>query len=213
MKYKKIYENLTLCLLVVLPINYMVFNILLKGIPLVKYFKDMLMLLLFLLFAVSNPKIKKKDFLGVGIIFTIIAVILLKTLASRNLMDSLYALRLYMMPLLLYLIYAMNPLSKLQTYKIVRVLFYLSILMALWGIFQSFVLGDEFLINLNYKGESGRLSSGFYISGFRGIQRVTSTFPAPNAFALFSNFMIFIFLSTKSVLNVSNRCKHSNMSA
>ena len=114
MKYKKIYENLTLCLLVVLPINYMVFNILLKGIPLVKYFKDMLMLLLFLLFAVSNPKIKKKDFLGVGIIFTIIAVILLKTLASRNLMDSLYALRLYMMPLLLYLIYAMNPLSKLQ---------------------------------------------------------------------------------------------------
>lgn len=205
MTTNKLYEKLTLVLLVVLPINYMVFNIFLKPIPFIKYFKDIIMLCLLALTLTKKIKVKQVNsavFLAtVGIIITVF----FRIVTSDNMLDSLYATRLFIVPLLFYFCYSLNSVSEAQTIKILKVLFFLSVFLAVWGIFQAFVLGDTFLIDLNYKGDTGRLSSGFYISGYRGIQRVTSTFAAPNLYSLYSNLMFFIFIAFKDELNLSKK--------
>ena len=198
----KLYEKLTLWLLVVLPINYMVFNILLKRIHLIKYLKDFIIIGLILVaivtaFTKGQFKVKKKDSVAFLSAVGIGMVVLIRIITSSSIPDSLYTTRLLIVPLLFYFLYNIKAVSEVQIVKIYRVLFYLCVILAIWGIFQAFLLGDSFLIKLNYKGNTGRLSSGFYISGFRGIQRVTSTFAAPNIYALFSNSMFLLLISVK----------------
>ena len=201
----KLYERLTLLLLVVLPINYMVFNILLKSIPLIRYSKDLIMISLLGLMFTKRLKIKKDSAKIFLVIIGIFTLIFIKIAFSFNIPDSLYAARLLLVPLLFYLCYNFRGISKALTIKILNVLFCLSVILAIWGIFQAFVLRDTFLIKLNYKGMEGKLSSGFYISGYRGIQRITSTFAAPNLYALFTNMMFFLLVSVKEKLSLKNR--------
>lgn len=206
----KLYEKLTLWLLVVLPINYMVFNILLKRIHLIKYLKDFIIIGLILVaivtaFTKGQFKVKKKDSVAFLSAVGIGMVVLIRIITSSSIPDSLYTTRLLIVPLLFYFLYNIKAVSEVQIVKIYRVLFYLCVILAIWGIFQAFLLGDSFLIKLNYKGNTGRLSSGFYISGFRGIQRVTSTFAAPNIYALFSNSMFLLLISVKDELNINRK--------
>lgn len=206
----KLYDKLTLWLLVVLPINYMVFNILLKRIPLIKYLKDFIMIALIIIVVVTviakgRFKLKKKDTITLLSVEGIVMIVTMRIITSSSIPDSLYTTRLLLVPLLFYFLYIIKPISEVQILKVYRVLFYVCVILAIWGIFQAFILGDSFLIKLNYKGSTGRLSSGFYISGFRGIQRVTSTFAAPNIYALFSNSMFLLFISVKNELNISRK--------
>ena len=161
---KTIYEWLTLALLMVLPINYMVFNILLKKIPYIKFLKDFLMIVLLMIIGaklISKGLKVKRQFLAVtATIFGICLIVAFRILSSSNMMDSLYTTRLLIVPLLFCLGYVCFPISEKETINIFRTLFFLTVVLAVWGIFQAFILGDSFLIKLDYKGETGRLSIG-----------------------------------------------------
>ena len=150
----KLYERLTLLLLVVLPINYMVFNILLKSFPLVRYSKDLIMISLIGLMLTKRLKIKKDSAKIFLVIIGIFTLIFIKIAFSFNIPDSLYAARLLLVPLLFYLCYNFRGISKALTIKILNVLFCLSVILAIWGIFQAVVLRDTFLIKLKYRAFS-----------------------------------------------------------
>lgn len=206
---KTIYEWLTMALLFVLPINYMVFNILLKKIPYIKFLKDVLMIALLVIIVAKlfsrGIRVRRRYFATLVSVLGIVIIVLIRVASSSNMMDSLYTTRLLVVPLLFCMGYIWVPVSDKQTIRVIRALFFFSVILALWGIFQAFVLRDTFLINLNYKGDTGRLSSGFYISGFRGIQRVTSTFAAPNLYAMYTNLMLFLFIAFKERLELKRQ--------
>lgn len=185
--------------------NYLVFNILLKNIEFIKYWKEIVIYSLFIVILIrklKKGKISKLKPHELAIILTSL-IMLLQIIKSPNSVASIYTARLYIMPWIVYYCGRETILEKKDFYNLVRVMFYTTVIISLYGIFQAYVLGDSFLISLNYKGDSGRLSSGFYISGYRHIQRVTSTFAAPNLCAMYLSFLTIFFVAFKNKININ----------
>lgn len=189
MNIKSSVWNITLAklLVVLLVLNYTVITILLNDFFLLKYLRDVILIVLFLETvgpSLRQGKIKlyKIDLLAILMIVWLIVAFFL----SDNKVLASVSFRRYLFPLILFFVAShMNNVSydtiKQTHFFLLR--FFATI--SIWGVFQAHVLGDSFLKNIGYASAYsngyGRvmLANSFYFGGL-GVQRVVATFSNSN---------------------------------
>ncbi|MCI9286569.1 MAG: hypothetical protein HFJ57_01025 [Clostridia bacterium] len=196
---------------IMLPYHYMLICILAKDVPILKYWKETIIILMFFLDALKNISGRKKyKIKTIDIINSIFLLILMfYVIISDNKYSALYIARVYFLPMLLIPIVANMNLNKSNIKNLFNIIVINSIILSIWGIFQCIALGDKFLINIGYNhyfnSDLGyeRLHPAFYISGIIKFQRLTSTFVAPNTCAMYFSiiFTLILFLHKKIEMN------------
>lgn len=178
-------------------VNYMVVTVIMKDFFVVKYLRDILIVLLTLNTAVVTKCRIQKD--RVSACFTIFLLcIFIGIIQSDSISIMILAIRRYLIPLLWFYIIRKIDFRNRET-KIINFILYFILGLSVFGIFQAQVLGDTFLRSLGYPVEYsyayGRdmLYNSFYFGGL-GIQRVVATLSSSNICALVLGASMIFFL-------------------
>jgi len=109
--------------------------------------------------------------------------------------------RTYLVPTLIYYIIINIKDEGGFIKKLEKIFIYMGVVLAVFGMVQAFVLGEEFLFALGYESNGQYLAGNtFYISHFYGEQRVVSTFSAPNICGLYFGMVILVlFIRIKEI--------------
>lgn len=181
-------------LIVMLVINYMVVTIILGDPPYLKYLRDVLLLCIAGGILCSGL-VRTDKSMGWHLIFML--ALLVGTVQTSGLSTVIKLLRKYIFPLLaLFVAVRADLFSDMR--RFLKFLLYFFAIVALWGVFQAQILGDDFLKQLGYPTEYSylykdmMLYNSYYFGGF-GIQRVVSTISNSNVCALILG-MVLIFL-------------------
>ncbi|MBR4017523.1 MAG: CDP-glycerol glycerophosphotransferase family protein [Oscillospiraceae bacterium] len=184
-------------LLVLIMINYMFVTVLMDDSFLMKPLRDVLLVLLALMCLYKG---KFRRFAGMELITVFVLFCGLAFLRGDSLgLGSVY-LRRYLFPLILFALLTQMDMEKDFT-KVMRFVLIMFAVLSVWGVFQAYVLGDVFLMELGYPYQYAKhydrfiIANSFYFGGF-GIQRVVSTISNPNVFALIlGSTLIFLFFN------------------
>jgi len=185
-----------LCFAIVfMPFHYYVCELFIKNTSIDNLLRDFLIFLL-LMMSISNGVFKTNRtgiyvaiFIGILTLYAILSFLLNRYPGTLNIY------RTYLLPMLIYYPASTIKLNSLELTKIHKILSYETILIAAYGLFQAFVLGDDFLLEIGYSGTAGHLSStSFYINGFYGYQRVTGVFVSPNICGVILGMALVTFL-------------------
>lgn len=190
---------LTTTLLCGIALHYMFITIILNDNLLVKFWKETVIIIL-LLDTMSLRVVKKSkmgfyiDYSGIAFLFFIVSLLGASIIMTDTFIKSIFIVRLYIIPILVYYIAKNNSIfTKTVVSKIVKFSLAFYSIIALWGIFQALVLGDDFLINLGYPLKyAGRLRDSYYFGGFGDFQRVVSTFANTNVFGAVMGILIVV---------------------
>lgn len=185
-------------LIILLMTNYMVVTILLDDMIILKYLRDIILVTLFGL-NVLNKKIAKFEMGWICFIF----LLLLAFIRSDNMPLAIVSIRRYVFPIIaLITIKHFSSITKEKFNRVVDFLLIFFALISLWGVFQAWVLKDDFLKSIGYVTSYsygyGRdmLNYSFYFGGL-GIQRVVSTLSNANICGLVLGttllFLIFLY--------------------
>ena len=208
-KFDKIF--LLKLLIVVLTINYMVITIIMNDMTILKYSRDIILIaMLGLCVAGSGLTIKRRSIFYVLIlVFGLIAL-----LRADSMSLGVACFRRYMFPIGMFIaVTKMHSITKEQNFKdfLKFVLVFFAII-SVWGVFQAWVLGDEFLMKLGYptaylnQYKRVMLKHSFYFGGL-GIQRVVSTISNSNICGLILGSSMLFLISGYKVLPFSNKMK------
>lgn len=200
-RQNSIFEVIIVILIILMPLHNMIFDLIIPG-NVDNLWRDIFLISgILLLIATHHGKFKVGRY---GTIISLIWVMILSySLISDRLALALNLARTYLLPTLIYFIIINQVFSSKFIVKLENIFIYEAAVLAVWGIFQAFVLGDQFLKNLMYGG-GGKLSDSFYINGFFGIQRVTSTLVSPNICGVYFGMAIILI---QSKLDESKRNK------
>lgn len=196
-------------LFALLLINYQIITILCNDFVLLKFLRDIVLIMLIGDIWAKNGVRKPK---GITIIFVVafFAFLLNATVATSNISMSFTFLRKYIFPIaVFYTMLSWTSITNMEIIKIEKFILNFLFLFSLWGIFQAWILGDSFLIHLGYpvkySGAYGRmaLNDSFYF-GNLGIQRVVSTISNSNVCALILGTCIIFFVIGAEEI-ISNR--------
>lgn len=186
-------------------INYMIGTIILKDFFLVKYLRDVIVVVL--LFEIAREKRKNMQFETITICFLVFVFCeLFGMIQGESFRTVLLVARRYAIPLAVLFIVSQIDFNGEERGLLVYI-FYLIVALSIFGVFQAQVLGDGFLRNLGYPVEYsygyGRdmLYNSFYFGGF-GIQRVVATLSSSNICALALGASLLYFLVWSPVFNV-----------
>lgn len=181
-------------LIIFVPMHKMLFDIIIKG-NLDNLWRDALLIVSFVgLIFVRNKKIKLGRY-GLSIIL-MWGVVLIYTVISDRMNIAFNLARTYLIPTLIYFIIINSNISQESLKKMEDIFILVATALSIFGIFQAFVLGDEFLVQLGYISNGNHLASnGFYIGGFYGNQRVTSTLASPNICGIYFGIAIIVLYS------------------
>lgn len=200
----KIQVSLWKILILLEIINYQIVTILCNDFMPFKFLRDVLLLLIvFITFSRGSIKINK---LFIAIVLFFIAVTL-NIFRTTEIGISVTFLRKYFSPLLL-LVALMN--SKFIDEKIFNnfmgYLLNIFCITSIWGIFQAYILGPSFLIEIGYPTKFSyaynavTLKDSFYF-GNLGIQRVVSTVSNSNVYALvLGSFIVCSIINYKNII-------------
>lgn len=203
--YNYLDQRLLRLLIILLPFHYFIFTIILNDLGFLKYWKEGIILLVFLIIVLKegNEILKNKQceltLFDVSIFFFIIPVLFSFFFLTTDKNDGLYMLRVYLQPFLIYFIFRNIRMTEIQFNKFIHIVFNVGIVLSLYGLFQAIILGDQFLIKLGYMTKyEGRLLDSYYISGFGNFQRVVSTFVNANVCAIYLSFsLILVFINSQ----------------
>lgn len=172
-------------LIVLLVINYMVITILLKDNFVCKYIRDIILLTLFILSMYKQP-LKRSEF---GWILFLILLIF-TFIRSTDYALALVSIRKYYFPiLLLFVVKRYDFCVEYKYVKFLNFICYFFAFISFLGIFQAWILGDQFLkkigyaVSYNYGYGREMLTNSFYFGGL-GIQRVVATLSNSNVCGL-----------------------------
>lgn len=186
-------------------INYMVGTIILKNFFLVKYLRDVIVVVL--LFEIVREKKKKMQFGTITLCLLVFAFCgIFGVIQGETFQVVLWVARRYAIPLAVLFIAAHIDFNG-EEQKLFKYIFYLIVVLSIFGAFQAQVLGDNFLRNLGYPVEYsygyGRemLYNSFYFGGL-GIQRVVATLSSSNICALVFGTSLLYFLVCSPIFNV-----------
>ncbi|MCI8352321.1 MAG: hypothetical protein HFJ58_01670 [Clostridia bacterium] len=181
-------------LVVFVPMHKMLFDIIIKG-NLDNLWRDILLIVCFVgLIFVNNKKIRLGRY-GISIAL-MWGVVLIYTVTSDRVDMAFNLARTYLIPTLIYFIIINSNISQERLKKIEDIFILVATALSIFGMFQAFVLGDEFLVQLGYNSNGNHLASNaFYIGGFYGNQRVTSTLAAPNICGIYFGIAIIVLYS------------------
>jgi O-antigen ligase len=195
--------------LILFPFHYFIFSIILADYDFLKYWKEIILIIICTIIFKKQRNIfldyKKWDFtlFDLSILLFVVPVIFSFLFLTENKTDGLYMIRVYFQPLIIYFIARNIYMTENHFNKLTNTLLNVGIVLAVYGLFQSIALGEQFLLNLEYPTKfEGRLKDSFYISGFGDFQRVVSTFVNPNVAALYMSFLlILIFMNFRKLKN------------
>ena len=198
---KKYVYTLTSILLCGMAVHYMFVTIMLNDNISLKFWKEIILIILVgdtLLSRMLNGDIKgiSMDYTGIILIFFVINLSFAALFMTNNISNAVFVARRYLIPIFVYYFAKRNNiLSKKIISKLIKVILVFYSVIASWGIFQAFVLGDDFLINLGYPLKyEGRLRDSYYFGGFGDLQRVVSTFSNTNVFGAVLGILIILVL-------------------
>lgn len=179
-KKNSILYTIILLLIIGMPLQSMVFDALIPS-KIDNLWRDFLLVFGLLVAIYQNRGRIQLGKNGV-LILSSSMICLLYTLLSDRVLIAMNLFRTYVLPMFIYLIIINSiELNEESIRRLKKVFIVSASILAAWGIFQAWVLGDDFLIKIGYPSIGGYLRSyGFYIGGFYGYQRVASTFSAPN---------------------------------
>lgn len=180
------YDGLILRVLMVLMIiNYMVVTIIMNDFALVKFIRDILLIILVVLCLWNS---KTKLFRGKVLMGLFMILCVPGMLRADSFSLGFTVLRRYLFPLVLFAVVTqMDMVGNLK--RFLRFIAAFFAVMSVWGIFQAHVLGDEFLMDLGYPVQysyyyqQDMLYNSYYFGGF-GIQRVVMTLSNSNVCGL-----------------------------
>ena len=185
------------CLIILILCNYQVVTVIFKDFIALKYLRDILliMLLYFSAHKIKNKISKETLWISIILIFCVIAMA-----KSVDVSLGVASIRKYLFPFGVYIIAKNINMNVFDRNKEIAVfLMHTAMILSIWGIFQAWVLGDEFLKSLGYDTEYsygyGRvmLRNSFYFGGL-GIQRVVSTLSNSNECALIFGIILIFFI-------------------
>ena len=207
MSHNKIDRFITELLIILLAINYMIVEIILKSNFVLSCLRDILLVSLLILTVRKIKVTISKPFYCV-IIFMILAALAL--CHTNSLATGIIAIRRYYFPILFLFCISNIDIDNNNHYIICFMVKLLALLSA-WGIFQADILGDSFLRKIGYplvySYAYGRdmLYNSFYF-GNLGIQRVVSTFSSSNIYGLCSGIVLIASIILYEYINI--KCKN-----
>lgn len=197
---------LTLILLIFMPLHFYVFELFTKDFKLDNIWRDLIIILILaILFFKKQIKI---DMISWIIIVNILAIgaVAIHSKLTNNYPGTLNILRTYTMPCLAYFISKNIKLDDKKYSNIFKTLGIVFAIIAIYGMFQAFVLGPDFLVKIGYRSENGVLiSHSFFISHFYGEQRVTGTFVSPNNMGIVFAMVMLMLIFSKHMREWKNR--------
>jgi hypothetical protein len=203
----KLQLSLVAILLLVIPFHTLVISNIVD-LPIINFWKEVIIFLLLGLFLLNFSITNKFDFIDFFLVLTIVYFIFITSFSFFSI-SSLYGLRNLIEPLLFLLVVRNVKVNDEFVYSIIKFIAVIAVLISLFGIFQCFYLGDQFLLNLGYAaGKAGKLHHSFYFAG--GImQRNIGTFSSPNDLAFFLVIVIVLLdyyklLFSKWILRIFN---------
>ncbi|MBM0065896.1 O-antigen ligase family protein [Alkalicoccobacillus gibsonii] len=180
-------------LLYLLPFHYLVFTVLLGNIPFSGYWKELILIILYVFILLSffksnNYRISKSSL----VLFLFILINLTYVIIADNPSYALYHMRLYVEPMIAYYIYKNINIKISELVPLIKGLFIISVIISLYGILQAVILKSDFLVRIGYPSEDGRLSHVFFLNAIDNFQRVTATFVYPNTFAYYIALILIV---------------------
>lgn len=198
-------------LVLLIPYQYYLFDVILKGVPLVSEWRDLVCVILLINILVKALFHPEKYFIGVTEISVIFLLFFFISclFAAPKLLPAIAIGRVYIITLLFLVITKNMSIDIKEFMKIIKKLVINAGIISVWGLFQAFFLGDQFLKNYIFVGRE-RLDASFYIAARYGIQRVNGTFVSPNFMGLFLSIVLLTsFFAWKSGMKFSKSEKLS----
>lgn len=178
-------------LILLMPLHYYFSEILLKHSSVDNLWRDGLILGACVL--LSTKKTKSK-FMGRIILFNLFIIVIYASFSISE-VNTFNIARTYIVPSLMYFIASKIEFDSIQLQKILKMIIYVGVGIALYGFVQAFFLGDDLLIKLGYPSYGGFLAgSSYYIGGFWGHQRVVGTFISPNICGVYLSIVLLVLL-------------------
>jgi len=173
--------KLVAILLAIMPFHYIICELVLKQSNIDNLWRDLLIITLVLIITFSKDGIILSSNNMSALICINICVIFIFAIISNTQQGVWNIARTYIMPMLIYFVMISIQFSQKQFHTLFKIIIITMIVIATYGFFQAFFLGDQFIIQLGYKSYNGFLTStSYYIGGFFGKQRVVGTFESPN---------------------------------
>lgn len=207
-------ERICLAILVLcLPYHTFVYYLIGDRIPGFNFWKEAIigvMFLIFLLDCFKNRKDKSKRY-PMGILewlmvsYVVIACIYIAL--SDVKFQALYMARIYIVPMLLVPVIKTMEIDKIYWRRLLSLVMMSGMIIAVWGLFQSLILGDTFLLKIGYPANSiwgdGKLGDEFYVSKMGRFQRLVGTFAAPNTCGLYFALLLLLILFMYRYLKIN----------
>lgn len=193
MNIESVQKRIIMLLLGILPYHYFLFSVLFKRIGFLTIYRDLLIVVLLVLsvikYTFGSKKISLKQNYMPIIVLVIFGVFIFK---SQNLVQALTISRVYFGPIVLLMCTMALNFTEKEMGIIRKINLTNAIVICIYGVFQAYCLGADYLIKLGYgKGDSDELGASLYLSNSSGsilgrsIQRVISTFSAANMCAFY----------------------------
>ncbi len=213
MKVLKWQKWLLAILILLLPYHTMATYVIGDAVPVIRFWKEGIIGLLFILFLVKIVQDYKKTHSMYKpnvfelILITYMIVEFFYICISNNVYQAAYIGRIYFMPLLLVPVVRCMEFTESYFRKLLQLVMLNTALLSLWGLIQCQFLGDGFLMDLGYptttKWGPLRLNDEFYIARLGDFQRLVSTFAAPNTCGLYLAIVLLIILFMYKKLNIN----------
>lgn len=194
-----VYDCLCL-LLLLLPLHYYICECFLSKTKFDNVLRDFVIVILFLIALYkSRIKLGKHDLLVLANCFVMI-IFAICSILKNSFPGTANILRTYLIPQLMFIIASHLKINEKQYRNINRIVVVGLSLIAIYGVFQAFVLGDKFLIKIGYPSNGNFLDGySYYISGFFGNQRSVGTFISPNVCGAILSIAICVYLYSKVI--------------
>ena len=206
MKVRKLELRLLEALLFFLPFHFLIFAVVLKQVPVLKLWRDAIMLAVVGLELYRSRSIKKDAALIADLVFALLAAVYV--VIAPAFMQAANIARVYLLPLLLFHAVKRIAPTREELQSMLKLVMVSATVCCLYGLLQAYVLGPEFLIKLGYATKNGMLSHTYYLSNYNGtnigraVQRVVGPFSAPNVFAFYLSCVLIVFLTAGKHLKV-----------
>ena len=186
-------------------INYQVVTIMCNDFVVLKFLRDFVLIYIIVATLYKN---KIKIDLNLIIIGVFILFVGYATIRTSGMKTALTYARKYISPLILFLAIRNAKFVTEDTYvDILKFLLRAFFVFCVWGIFQAYVLGPEFLIKIGYPTKYSNVFKGIalrdsYYFGNMSIQRVVGTLSNSNVCALIlGSIIICCLVNYKKILN------------
>lgn len=165
-----------------MPLHFYLCELLLKGTGLDNIVRDVVIIALAMLCLFSRENFRRPLRISFAVSMGVLLVCGAASFLTQRLFPILNILRTYLVPMLVFYIARSVDFDRRRFYFLNRLLITELAIIGVYGYFQAFFLGDDFLLAIGYpQGEEGELVGySYFISHFHGHQRSVGTFISPN---------------------------------